>query len=187
MTRVLYAWNRALYAPSSGHRLAAVRILLGLYLLGYFGALLPHVTLLFSNQGVYVPYWLPDYAPSPQVAKGIFGITLLASLALTLGWRTAFAAPLLLLSFLYHYFLQIGVTQSSFDRLIAIYLLILCFTDSGQVWGLDARRRGVAQTVWGERLLAAQTLLLYAGSGLWKLTNPAWHTGTLLYSNMQGI
>jgi hypothetical protein len=32
-----------------------------------------------------------------------------------------------------------------------------------------------------------QTLMLYFGSGLWKLFNPAWHTGALLRSTLQGM
>lgn len=187
MMRIAEAWNAFWYAPSSGHRIAVVRILLGLYFLVYFGALTPHVTLLFSDQGVYVPYWLPDCAPPPLIAHAIFALTLACGVALVLGLRTALVAPLLLLLFFHHYFLQLAVKQSSFDRLSAIYLLVFCFADSGRVWGFDARRPGPRPTVWAERLIGAQTLLLYFGSGLWKMMNPAWHTGVLLHSNLQGM
>jgi vitamin K-dependent gamma-carboxylase len=179
--------NRWLYAPASGHRSAVFRILLGLYLLAYFGVLLPHVTLLFSNQGVHVPYFLPDYAPAPTVAWLLFASMIALDLALLLGYRADLAARLLLLLFLYHYFLQMAVKQSSFDRLIIIYLLVLSFADAGRVFGLDARRPGPRPCVWAERLLGLQTVMLYFGSGLWKALNPAWHTGTLLRSTLQGM
>jgi hypothetical protein len=187
MSALLAAWNRFFHAPCSGVRIAAVRILLGLFLLVYFGDMAPHVPLLFSAEGVYVPYLVPDYAPSPAVAWLLFGAMLGATLALTLGYRTAISAPLLLLLFLHHYFLQLAVKQSSFDRIIAIALLVLCLADTGRVLGLDAARAGAQPTRWGERVLQIQLVLLYVGAGVWKLFNPAWHSGTLLRSNLQGM
>lgn len=184
MTSVFQRW---LYAPSSGHRVAAFRILFALYLLAYFGIMAPHVTLLFSNQGVYLPYLLPDYAPSPVWAWLLFLSMFALTIALLLGYRSELVARLLLGLFLYHYFLQIAVKQSSFDRLIMIYLVILCFADSGRVWGLDARRAGPTPTVFAERMLALQSLMLYFGSGLWKAFNPAWHTGALLHSTLESM
>lgn len=187
MSRLVQHWNAWLYAPSSGLRIAAVRILLALYLLWYFGGYASHVEISFSNHGVYVPYGVADYAPSPAIAWALYLLTLAACGALLIGWRTAVVVPLLLALFGAAYFLQIGVKQSSFDRLIAIDLLVLCFADSGRVLGLDARRQGPRPIVWPERMLQLQTVLLYLGPGLWKLLTPAWHTGMLLYSNMQGM
>jgi hypothetical protein len=136
---------------------------------------------------VYVPYLLPDYAPAPAVAWLVFGAMLAATLALTAGYRTAVSAPLVLGLFLYHYFLQIAVKQSSFDRLIAIYLIALCFADSGRALGLDARRPGGQPTRWAERIVQIQTVSLYLGAALWKFVNPAWHSGELLRSNLLGM
>jgi hypothetical protein len=188
VTRVAAAWNRFFFAPASGERIAAFRILFALYLLAYFGAMLPHVPLLFSNHGVYVPYLVPDYAPAPALAWPLFLAMPACALLLLAGYRTELAARALLPLFLYHYFLQLAMKQSSFERLIAIYLAVLCFADSGRTWGLDARRAPrAAQTVWAERLIAAQSIFLYAGSGLWKLLNPSWHDGALLRSNMQSM
>jgi len=180
-------WNRTFFAPSSGHRLAYVRVLLGIYMFVYFGAQLPHAALSYSNQGVYIPYLVPDYAPAPLVAQALVLLVVLASVALALGYRTRVVAPLLLLLFAYHYFLGLGEKQSAFDRLLAIDLLVLCFADSGRVLGLDARRGGAALIVWPERMLALQTLWLYLGPGLWKLCTPGWRTGVLLESNLQGM
>jgi hypothetical protein len=157
------------------------------YLLAYFGGMAPHVPLLFSAEGVYVPYLVPDYAPPPVVAWLLFGAMLVATIALTVGYRTAISASLVLLLFLHHYFLQLAVKQSSFDRLIAIDLVVLCLADAGRVLGLDAARPGPPPTRWGERVLQIQTVLLYLGAGMWKLFNPAWHGGVLLRSNLQGM
>jgi hypothetical protein len=182
------AWNRFFYAPSGGQRVAAFRILLALFLLGYFGSMLPHVALMFSSQGVYTPYLVPDIAPPAAIAWALFAAMLACTVALLLGYRSELAAAALLGLFAYHYFLQLAVKESVFDRLIAFDLIVLCFADSGRVWGLDARRAPArAPVVWAERLLMAQAVLLYTGSGLWKLANPAWHTGVLLRSTMQSM
>lgn len=180
-------WNRWLYTPSSGLRIAVVRMLLGAYLLVYFGSFAADVELLFSSHGVYVPYLVPDYAPPPPLAWALYGLTLALCASLLVGYRTRVVAPLLLALFAHAYFLQIAVKESSFDRVIAIELLVMCFADSGRVLGLDARRPGAAPTVWPERMLQLQTVLLYFGPGVWKLLTPAWHDGALLHSNLQGM
>jgi hypothetical protein len=187
VSALVASWNRFFHAPSAGVRIAAVRILLGLYLLVYLGAMAPHVPLMFSNEGVYVPYLLPDYAPAPAVAWLMFSAMIAATLALTIGYRTTASAALLLVLFLYHYFLQLAVKHSSFDRLIVIYLGVVCLADAGRVLGCDARRIGPRPTRWGERVLQIQTVLLYLGAGLWKVFNPAWHGAVLLRSNLQGM
>jgi hypothetical protein len=187
VSRLSAAWNAFFFAPAGGHRVAAVRVLVGLYVLVYFGVQLPDVALSYSREGVYSPYFVPDYAPSVPVAYALFGLLLTSALALTLGYRTRLFAPLLLALFAYHYFLGLGEKQSAFDRLLAIDLLVLCFADSGRSFGLDARRPGPPAIAWPERVLALQTLFLYLGPGLWKLFTPAWHTGVLLESNFQGM
>jgi hypothetical protein len=187
VSRIADSIERFLHGPTSGHRVAAVRIGFALYFLAYLSALWPHVELIFSDQGVHLPYLVPDYAPAPAAAWALFGCMFVLDLALLLGYRSDLVARLLLLLFLYHYFLHIAIKQSAFDRLIAIDLLVLCFADAGRVWGLDARRPGPGPSVWAERVLGAQTVMLYFGSGLWKLFNPSWHTGALLRSTLQGM
>jgi hypothetical protein len=182
------AWNRFFYAAAGGQRIAAFRILFALFLLGYFGSMLRHVELMFSNQGVYTPYLIPDVAPAPPIAWALFAAMLLCTGLLLVGYRAELAARALLGLFLYHYFLQLAVKESVFDRLIVMDLLVLSFADSGRLWGLDAGRPATAAAnVWAERLLMTQAVLLYTGSGLWKVFNPAWHTGTLLRSTLQSM
>jgi uncharacterized membrane protein YphA (DoxX/SURF4 family) len=185
--RFAAAWNAYFFAAGGGHRIAAVRVLIGLYVLVYFGVQLPDAALSYSREGVYSPYLFADYAPSAPVAYALLGVLLGCGLALLFGYRTRIAAPALLALFAYHYFLGLGEKQSAFDRLLAIDLLILCFADSGRVLGLDARRPGQPLLAWPERMLALQALWLYLGPGLWKLFTPSWHTGVLLKSNLQGM
>lgn len=170
-------WERLWFAPGSTLHVAAFRVLLGSYLLVYFLTFAPDVTLMFSNEGVYFPWLVPDYAPPPLGAWVIYVVTLASMGALTLGFRTQVTAPLTLLLFLHHYFLQMAVKHSTFERLIIEWLLLLCFVAAGS-----------AQTAgWITRLIRFQTVMLYLGAGLWKAANPHWRSGVLLKATLQGM
>jgi uncharacterized membrane protein YphA (DoxX/SURF4 family) len=186
---VLMRWEKFWFPTRTPYRMAGFRILLGLYLLAYFGTLAPHVTLLFSSQGVYIPFLVPDYAPAPVGAWIVYAVTLLLALAVTVGFRTRFTAPMLLAAFLYHYFLGIAVAYSVFDRMIIIYLLVLTFSDGGRVWAVDPADSDAPHPAcgWGERILTLQAFMLYFGSGLWKAMNPAWYDGELLEAVFQSM
>ena len=139
MSRWVAAWNRFWFAASDPHPIAAFRIMLGAYLVIYLGAFAPHAVAVFSDVGVYVPYGLVGAAPSSLVAIGLFSATLVLAMLLTIGYRTRLVAPLLLLGFLYHYFLSFAVKDSSYDRLIIVYIVVLCCVDAGRAWSLDAK------------------------------------------------
>lgn len=171
------SWNRWWFRPTSAYPLAAFRILFAVYLLGYFGIYAPHVEIMYSSLGVYTPYAVPDYAPPPVAAWMIYALLFMVIVAFGLGYRTRWTAPLVLLLYLYHYFLGIAEKHSSFDRLNIVFLIVLCFAESGRVWSLDARRAPAASaqvSIWPSRVILLQLVFLYTGSGLWKVINPAW-------------
>jgi hypothetical protein len=185
---ILALWDELWFAPASPYPLAAFRILLGAYLVVYLGALAPYTTLLFSSQGVYLPYLMPDPMPPPAAAVLLFAALWLLSLALLLGFHTRWTIPLLIVVYLYHYFLALGVKHSSFERLILIYLLALAPSNADVVWSISPPSAAKRPTlVFAGRLIRFQTVLLYFGAGLWKAVNPVWSTGTLLYCTLQGI
>ena len=135
-----------------------------------------------------MPYLDPGHRAGAGGGVALFVGMLGVRAALLLGYRTELAARVLSPLFLYHYFLQLAVKESVFERLIAIDLLVLCFADFGPRVGIRrAPRRPRRRTVWAERVLAAQTVFLYSGSGLWKVFNPAWHSGALLRSTLQSM
>ncbi len=181
------AWNRLWFAPASPYPIAAFRILLGGYLCVYFGALAPHVPVLFSNEGVYAPYFVPDYAPSVPIAWLLFGAVWTCCLLLMIGWRASLTLPCLLALFFHHYFLFLGAKHSSFDRLIVIFLLALWCGRCDSVWAVSADAEPKPASVFTARLVRFQIIMLYLGAGLWKAWNPAWRTGELLLSTMQGV
>jgi hypothetical protein len=188
--RAVAAWQGFWFAPDSPYPLAAFRILLGIYLLGYLSVFAPHVSLLFSAQGVYLPYLMPDPMAAVWVAWLLFALMWFGALALCLGFYTRITIPILLLGFLYHYFLALGVKQSSFERLIVIYLLALAPSGCDRVWSLTppmAAHLHVATVAFAGRIVRFQTIVLYLGAGLWKVINPGWRSGALLWSTLQGI
>jgi len=187
VARIARGYDAFWMRETSGLHLGCFRIVFALYMLAYLAVLAPHVVVLFSNHGVYAPYLVPDLAPSPAVACLLFGAMPVLALSILVGYRTELSALLLLALYLHHYFLQLAVKQSSFERLIILYLAILALAGSGQRLGFDGMRAPRPRLVWAERLIAAQSVFLYTGSGLWKLLNPAWHGGALLQSTFQGM
>lgn len=178
-------WNRFWFVPASPYPMAAFRILFGIYLLWYFGRYVTRVTVMFSAQGVYSPYLIGDWALPPFAAYVAYLGLMVTISGFILGVRTRWVTPLLLLLYTYFYFLNLAVLNTSYDRLNLLLLITLCFADLDRVWSIRPRslpgsNNQLTASVWSARLIVIQVCLLYFGSGLWKLLNPAWQSGDLL-------
>ncbi len=182
------AWNRFWFARIPPHGLALFRIGLAVFLLGYWLPKAPHVALMFSSEGVYLPVLIPWNAPPPAIAWILYAALLASCGLLALGWRSRIVAPAVLLLYLHHYFLDLAVRDTSFDRLIAIVLLLACFAPLDRVWAISAPRGAEDPDVvaWPARLLGVQLALLYLGSGVWKLLSTSWHRGEMLEMTLLG-
>src|SRR6516225_4956612 len=176
-------WTGFWFAGMSPYPMALFRLLFGCYLLIYFLGGLNHISLFYSNAGVYCPMFIPDVAPSPIVAFILYYTTVVLILALIAGYRVRIVAPLLLIFYLYHFCLNIWVRACSYDRLVAMALLILCLAPSDEVLSVTARKRQtlIDPTVpaWPARLLALHICLFYFSTGLYKVLSPDWHTGAI--------
>lgn len=170
------------FEPVAPYPLAAMRIAFGTYLFAYFLKYFFIVEIAFSNRGVYSPYLIPDWAPSPGFASFIYYFTLVAIAALILGAWTRITTVVVLLLFEYHFYLNFAVGNTAYDRLNMIVLFILCFVDSGAAWSFDARNKIDVGLIpaWQIRLFQFQLAAVYFGSGLWKLCSPAWYSGQML-------
>ncbi len=177
-------WTGFWFAEMSAYPMALFRLLFGCYLLIYFLGGLNYISLFYSNLGVYCPMFIPDVAPSPAVAFILYCTTVLLILALIAGYRVRIVAPLLLIFYLYHFCLNIWVRACSYDRLIAMALIILCLAPSDQVLSVTAGKRQTvidpAVSAWPARLLALHICLFYLSTGLYKMLSPDWHTGEIL-------
>lgn len=143
---------------------------------------------------------------SSDVLTVIYAVTMLASLALVLGWHTK-AANLITFAGFIAIVAQNPVLGGQSDNLVRLTLLWLLLMRTSERWSLDARRRtntreGLRKRrVWDEEILppwlstslhnlaflglAAQTVLVYMAAGLDKVSQHAWQHGTALYYTMQ--
>lgn len=185
---MIEAWRRYWFGPYDAHAVAAFRILMGISCLLYYLSLAPHVTTLFSSHGVYVPFLIPDLAPPPAGAWAIYLASVASFALLTIGWRPRLMAFTSLLGVTWHYFLYFATQNSSYDRLFAFFLLVLCLSESGRVWAIGARPDPEAKVpTWPARVIRFQVIILYLGAGLWKAFNKRWATGTLLKHTFMGM
>jgi hypothetical protein len=142
---------------------------------------------------------------SPDILTVIYGVTMLASLALLLGWHAKAANVITFIGFI-AVVGQNPVVGSPGDNLVRLTLLWMLLMRTSDHWSLDSwrRRRRVAAgkeasreedalPVWfstglhnaGLLALCAQTVLAAMAAGLDKVAEPAWQHGTALYSTMQ--
>ena len=126
-----------------------------------------------------------------------YAATVLAGLALMLGWRTRAAAVLTLFLWMSLY-VSNPFVGSGGDAVLRMVLLYLCFTDAGRHLSLDARRRRdrparevvpawFATTLHNVAvvLIVHQVVIVYVASALWKVQSPQWLGGTAVYPPLQ--
>ena len=171
------------FASTDARPYLRFRRIFGIYLCFYFLRFAPDVEVLFSNQGVNVPFLVPDIALPPLGAWLAYLATLGLTMAFALGFRPAAIGPMTLAAYLYHYFVQFGASSYSYDRMNLIVIAIVCIGDIAVVNAPLAPGRCLA---WAPRLLRFELAAMYFGSGLYKLLNPAWHDGRLIEMTLQG-
>ena len=204
-------WDDYWFELRPPESLAIFRILLGLFFLVYWLLRAPHVSFLFSTDGVYFPFFDPPAAfsevgsardllgwlltPIPLWATWTLYTTLIVSLVLfTVGWWTRFAAIAYFLLYVYFYHLQLYRLDASYDRLFLQTALLICVSRCDEIFSLRAlwrRRKGLplAETIpfWPARLIGLQMMLVYFGTGFHKVFSPAWAGGEILYYSFIGL
>ena len=182
-------------------RLAAFRLLTGVFVVGYLLLRLPVFAELarrppttFEAVGVLAP--LGDPLPS-IVVDALIGVSLLSGVAYTVGWRfratgPIFAASLLVLTTYRGSWGQL----LHFENLIVLHVVIVGLAPAADAWSVDARRRsrlgGTPRrrdpTAYGWPLaLASLTLVLtYLIAGVAKLRygGPEWVVGDTLRNHV---
>jgi len=174
--------RRWLFEPVDTAPMAALRIACGLLTLGWALSLLPDIDAFLSDDGLTSApiegargFWTLELV-NPYAAVGVL---IAAAIMLTLGLFTKVsnvAVALLLIALQRRdvYMLNSG------DLLLRELALYLCLMPSGEVWSLDARRRGVSErrAPWGLRMLQMQVSMLYAFSVVAKLHGDTWQDGS---------
>ena len=183
------------FAPEVPTRLAALRVLVGLFgtvfLLVRTGYLFDVARLPGSRFDPVGPLsWLGEPLPVGVVQLGAVAAIGLA-VAFTLGWRHRVTGPLYAL-------LLLAVTAydnswqhiAHAENLFTLHTIVLGLAPSADAWSLDSRRRGVRANRpgpaeaygWPVRLLSVITVCTYALAGWAKLRNGGldWITGDVL-------
>jgi hypothetical protein len=160
-------------------RLAAFRILTGLFGVGFLLVRLPYfldVTRLDPSRwdppGVLAPLGAP-LAPGP--AQAVFALTVAAGVAYVAGWRYRWSGPafaVLLLAVLTYRNSWSHLFHA--DNLLVLHVLVVGWAPAADAWSLDAARAEAAPEPdvrygWPLRLAALVTVLTYVVTGVAKL------------------
>lgn len=143
---------------------------------------------------------------SPDILLVVYGVTLLAAVAFTVGWHTKAANVVTYVGFI-AVVAQNPVVGVQTDNLMRLTLLWLLLTRAGDHWSWDSRRRArmeygeIEGRPWdddvlprwfanalhntGVIMLCGQTILAYTAAGLDKIGQSAWQHGNALYYTLQ--
>jgi vitamin K-dependent gamma-carboxylase-like protein len=192
----LAAWQDFWFRPIRPHAYALLRILLGalacakllgLSDIGAFWALsglVPSGDNGLGLKALVISAGLQQLAPYL-----LYAVTLAAFAAMTIGWRTNIAVPVALWMSVIELFWN-HLPLSGEHSLTQSVLFCLVWTDCGSVWSVDGwlqsrrdpgGRVEPAQPIAPLRLIRFQVALIYASSGLWKLSSPLWRDGSALH------
>lgn len=172
-------WSRLVDSTAPPERLAAFRVCVGVFTVGYltlrfpvFWALVDKPPSAFAGVGPLA--WADDPFPT-GVVRGALVVALLSGVASTIGLRYRLAAPTFAASVL-----VLTAYRSSwgqllhFENLVVLHLLVLAVSPAADVWSLDARRRGARRrdpTTYGLvlQLACVCVVVTYVVAGIAKL------------------
>lgn len=196
------------YGFEPPHTLAIFRILLGSYFLIGWLSVLPWVTFFYSSEGIPFPLLTPPdgdlktlldrvavliQPPPVWLAWILYAFMIFLSALIILGCCTRTALTIYAIMFVYYWLLHLHTINSSYDRLAFITVVIMALSDCDAVLSLEAsgrKRRGLppidAVPIWPARLLAVQVAFVYVGTGIYKITSPAWNDGAIVQYSLQG-
>lgn len=178
-------WDRWWLRTGPPHAQAIARMGFGLFLLIGLGRDLPHVTMLYSTQGVPLPLY-PMTIPTPVLAHVLYGVLLLAALGLTLGCALRTSCVLVLTLGLYFWNVNLHLFPATIHRVSFILLLVFLVSGADRTMSLRMRRRQGSWFAWepvsilAQRLIAIQLTATYLGSAIQKLWLPMWQGGEIL-------
>lgn len=201
-------WNSWWLRKAPPHAISILRILFGLWMLLYFGLRIPHVAMLFSNEGLTIPYDFTIHygslpfiefiqsiltPQSPEVAYALFLLHIAALLSFTLGAFTRTSALLVFLFYLYEMNLSYHHMGTSYNRLFLFFSFLFIFAQAGKTFSWDMKRKHGSILAWEpisiffQRIIALQISATYLGVGMQKLWLPDWESGSMLLLSFQNM
>jgi vitamin K-dependent gamma-carboxylase-like protein len=179
--------------PAPAARLASVRVLAGVYALGYFALRARHLAAVARLPAAqFHPVGLASLATAPLPAPLVYAsvaAAALAAIAFAFGWRYRVTGPLFatLLLWVTSYRNSWGMIFHT-DNLAVAHALVLGFSPAADALSSDAGRRGAPPPPDGHRygfplrLLCLITAVTYVLAGVAKLRNSGldWASGETL-------
>lgn len=174
--------------------LAAVRIALGLILLGDLIHRATQIGLFYTDEGVYPrSAYMSSYTSysglSLHAVSGelwvqgvLFVVAALFAVAFILGYRTRLVG-LVSLVLLFSLHARNPAVLNGGDRLLRVVLLVALVTPLGERWSIDALRRGWARTSvvsLGTAALLIQPLVVFTSNAIEKHRGETWFAGDAL-------
>ena len=182
------------FAPEVPTRLAALRVLVGLFgtifLIVRTGYLFGVARLSPARFDPIGPLWFLHRPVPVALVQVVVVVAIALGAMFTLGWRHRFTGPLYAIALL-----AITTYDNSWqhiahaENLFALHTLVLGFTPSADAWSLDARRSAVGASAvgdeaygWPVRLISLITVCTYLLAGWAKLRHGGlhWITGDVL-------
>ncbi len=182
------AVRRWAFDPIDTAPMAALRVACGLLVLGWTVSLLPDAQAFLADDGLTAGavegsrgWWTVDLI-SPYGVLALLGA---AALALVVGWHTRVASVLVAVLLIAVQRRDVYVLNSG-DLLLRQMAFFVALMPAGEVWSLDARRRGsVSRAPWALRLLQVQISVVYLFSVTAKLGGTSWQDGSAVGKAMQ--
>jgi hypothetical protein len=187
-------WEHFWFQGIPPHAYAALRIALGLVgTLTLIG--LRDLDMFWDPRGlvpaeglIAVKTWVLAHGLERWAAGSLYAICLGAFVAMTVGYRSAFAVPFAFVCLLVQLSWN-SLPLSGAHQAMQGFLFCLAWAECGAVWSVDAwlaRRRTPNQRIEPAsiaplRLVRYQVALIYLGSGLWKLFDPLWRDGSAVH------
>lgn len=178
MRRVLDAW----FAPAPAERLAAMRLMLGVFTLVYLATQLP---LWFADAQFHAGDFHPLGVvrvlggPLPRALRlALPLVTMALAISFTLGVAYRWLAPAFALALLFTltYRNSWGMPFHT-ENLLVLHALVLAVVPAADAWSVDARGRAAPaheRYGWPLRALAVITVIAYVLAGVAKLRLGGW-------------
>jgi len=190
--RLLAAWQRFWFEPQETSTLALFRIAFGLVAVGWTASQGPNLMAFYGPHGI-LPHEIPDgpgawgllsFWHGSAAVVVLYVVTLIGSLALTVGCFSRVASIIVLLGIISFQHRNFLVTNSG-DGLVRNLALFCALAPSGESLSIDRLLRDrehfwdfPMRAPWALRLIQLQISIGYLSSVWHKAGNELWRNGT---------
>lgn len=174
------------------HAMAILRIALGLFLMVYALTFFPHLSMTFSNEGIILPLFEPEFSawflvPASPVIVGVLFIVILINLwSFTVGFYMRSSILVVLILSLYFWQLNLHPFPTSYNRIFVFLLTVFLFSGADRTFSMRMLAKEGSIFAWEpisilpQRFIALQISFMYLGVGWQKFVLPAWQSGEIL-------